>query len=514
MNTPSLQDLGKQPIPGPLVAGSELREEPEFEALESEIAKLSSPVHSSTLDWGKVNQIALELLATKGKDMLVASYLTGGLLETRGLPGLADGLKVLADLLETYWDNLFPTLKRMRGRRNAIQWLIDRIQQRAIESDWAALAPQPEELLLALTTHLQAIDRVLLDKDTDAPSVRSVLTLIKAIPAIDARPVAAEPSALKSAGAAPPVHQATELVLDSSEQCERALDKALEQIKSISEWFLSHDAGNPLAYRLSRAAAWLPIDTLPPADAGSTKIPPPLLQVVDVLQRLKANQADMDLVQFAETQLSTFPFWLDLNCVCAQALGRLGSDFSAAQAEVCGHTVRLIERLPGLAELTFDGGMPFADAETQNWLATLAVDASGQAGAKSNSASRDSDSVMRAISTARGLAAGDDLLGAADCLQQQLATKPPARDQLVIRIRLCELLLAHRPRAALHGFAESILATIDHHALATWDPDLAIDGMKVAYGVWSRDDDDKDLAASVLAKIALLDATAAVKLLT
>ena len=76
MTTPSLQDLGKQPIPGPLVAGSELREEPEFEALESEIAKLSSPVHSSTLDWRKVNQIALELLATKGKDMLVASYLS------------------------------------------------------------------------------------------------------------------------------------------------------------------------------------------------------------------------------------------------------------------------------------------------------------------------------------------------------------------------------------------------------------------------------------------------------
>lgn len=506
-------ELGKLPIAGPLPAGSEVREDPDFELLESEIAKLSSPVHSSTLEWGKVTQLSTDLLSNKGKDMLVACYLTGGLLETRGLPGLADGFRVLADLLETYWDTLFPNLKRMRGRRNALQWLIDRIQQRALEADWSAMSPQPEELLAALMSSLQSIDKVLLDKDPDAPSVRSILGLIKAIPVIDTTPVEAKTDNQSGSDKAA-ASSSLDAKLESSAECERALESACSRLIQIAEWYLNNETTNPIAYRLDRLAAWTPLNGLPPADNGQTKIPPPISQIVEALQRLKVSQSDADLVQFAEAQLSAFPFWLDLNFICADALGRLGAEYSAAQAEVCGETARLVARLPGLAELSFDGGMPFADGDTLGWLSTLQSNKnSSNAGAASRGTNRESESVLTAIASARALAASDDLIGAADCLQQQLALNLPARDHLVLRIRLCEMLLVHRPRALLKGFAQSLLATIDHHDLGTWDPALALDGLKVAYDVMSRDEDDKESINALLARMVALDAGVAVKLL-
>lgn len=514
MATPLITELGKQPIAGPTPAGSEVREEPDFELLESEIAKLSSPVHSSTLAWGKVTELSAALLSSKGKDMLVACYLTGGMLETRGLPGLADGFHVLEDLLETYWDTLFPSLKRMRGRRNALQWLLDRIQQRALESDWASMQPQPEELLKALISSLQNIDKILLDKDSEAPSVRSVLALIKAIPVIDTTPVETKTQIQNDSDKASGGNSALDTKLESSADCERALETACGRLGHIAEWYLNNEATNPLAYRLDRMAAWTSLNMLPPADNGHTKIPPPISQIVEALQRLKNSQSNADLVQFAEAQLSAFPFWLDLNFICADALGRLGAEYAAAQAEVCGETARLVARLPGLADLSFDGGMPFADGQTISWLASLPSSQTGSASSlSSRSSAQESKSVLSAIANARALAANDDLIGAADCLQQQLALNPVARDQLVLRIRLCEMLLLHRPRALLKGFAQSLLATIDHHDLGRWDPELALDGLKVAYDVMSRDEDDKESINALLARMVQLDAGVAVKLL-
>ena len=133
MTTYDIRILGQQPIDGALPAGNDVRDDPLYEAVEAEIAKLSSPVHSASIQWEVVTQLCTELLATKGKDLMVACYLTGGLYETRSLRGLAEGLTVVADMLQTYWDTLYPPIKRIRGRRNAVQWLMDRLQQRASE---------------------------------------------------------------------------------------------------------------------------------------------------------------------------------------------------------------------------------------------------------------------------------------------------------------------------------------------------------------------------------------------
>ena len=511
MTTSAISELGKQPFDGASPAGSEVRGEPAFDQLEAELSKLSSPVHSASIDWNRITRLSAELLSTKGKDLLVACYLTGGLFETRSLTGMADGLQVIADMLATYWDTLYPPLKRIRGRRNAIQWLIDRIQQRATEVAWTSLPPQDASLVARLLASLQTIDLVLMDKDSEAPSVRSLLTMVRALPTIaeevlaQARP-SAEPASAKAAiEASPPVE------IDSNDQAEQVLGEVCAQMEPIAQWLLNADLANPLPYRLDRLAAWTPINSLPPVLSGYTRIPGPASQLVDALVKLKISQADEDLVNFAEAQLATFPFWLDLNSVCAAALERMGSRFDAAQREVCGETVRLVARLPGIEKLVFATGLPFADDETTDWLAGLAA---AQMSTDASGGPRERDAIAVVLGNALALAASHDLNGAVSCLQQQLALGNTPKEDFFLRIRLCELLVTERPGAALEAFALSLMDGIDRHQLVDWEPALALDALQVAYKVMTRNEDNKAAADSLLKRIVMLDAGTAVRLVT
>jgi type VI secretion system protein ImpA len=65
-------------------------------------------------NWRKVAETATDLLG-KTKDLRVAAWLTRAELANRGLPGLADGLKLIASLLETFWETLYPKLDRDEG---------------------------------------------------------------------------------------------------------------------------------------------------------------------------------------------------------------------------------------------------------------------------------------------------------------------------------------------------------------------------------------------------------------
>ncbi|MET0383307.1 MAG: type VI secretion system protein TssA [Burkholderiaceae bacterium] len=65
-------------------------------------------------NWRKVGAMATELLG-KTKDLRVAAWLTRAELANRGLPGLADGLKLIATLVENFWETVYPPLDRDEG---------------------------------------------------------------------------------------------------------------------------------------------------------------------------------------------------------------------------------------------------------------------------------------------------------------------------------------------------------------------------------------------------------------
>ena len=78
---------------------------------------------------------------------------------------------------------------------------------------------------------------------------------------------------------------------------------------------------------------------------------------------------------------------------------------------------------------------------------------------------------------------------------------------------MCDLLLEHRPGARLDSFARAVVAEIDRFGVCTWDPPQAVEGLRARYAIPSRNDDNQAEADALLARIAPLNAAAAVRLI-
>jgi type VI secretion system protein ImpA len=59
-------------------------------------------------DWRPVQQRAVKVLAEKSKDLEIAAYLIEALGRLHGFPGLRDGFRLARELVERYWDGLYP----------------------------------------------------------------------------------------------------------------------------------------------------------------------------------------------------------------------------------------------------------------------------------------------------------------------------------------------------------------------------------------------------------------------
>jgi type VI secretion system protein ImpA len=75
--------------------------------------------------WSTVVSAAVDLLSGVGKDLEVAAWLVEALVRTEGFAGLRDGIKVIAGVVEKYWETCFPELDEdgIEGKVTAIAGL-------------------------------------------------------------------------------------------------------------------------------------------------------------------------------------------------------------------------------------------------------------------------------------------------------------------------------------------------------------------------------------------------------
>lgn len=105
------------PIPGPSRAGSDLRYEPIYDKIKEARREDDDAPQGEwqrarkTADWVLVSRLAGDALATKSKDLQIAAWLAEAQLRRQGFPGLRDGLEVIRNLIEQYWDDLYPELE-------------------------------------------------------------------------------------------------------------------------------------------------------------------------------------------------------------------------------------------------------------------------------------------------------------------------------------------------------------------------------------------------------------------
>jgi len=82
-----------------------------------------------TANWRLVEETATSVLRTQSKDLQVAMWLTEANLKLYGFAGLADGFRLVRELIDRYWEQgLFPTVEDgLEYRAGPLAWLNDKL---------------------------------------------------------------------------------------------------------------------------------------------------------------------------------------------------------------------------------------------------------------------------------------------------------------------------------------------------------------------------------------------------
>ncbi len=105
------------PIPGPNVAGADLRYDPVYDKIkearkEDDDAPQGDWQRPRKLaDYALVTKLAGDALAARSKDLQLAAWLTEAQLRREGFAGLRAGLELLRTLLAEFWEGLYPPLE-------------------------------------------------------------------------------------------------------------------------------------------------------------------------------------------------------------------------------------------------------------------------------------------------------------------------------------------------------------------------------------------------------------------
>lgn len=253
LDAETLNAVATAPIPGDAPAGESIRYEEAWGVLEAEVAKLENP-GGGDVDWRAVEQGAVALLTTKGKDALLMAWLVRAMWHRDGMPGLAAGLEAVKAMLAAFWDGMHP--QRVRARRAALEWLGDKLApilgeeqvrgnpdetarcRAAIEGivGWAGDRFEGEDCgLIGLATRLRELAEAGGAAAAPAESGDAPAAGDEAAPAAAARP----------AGPSGPIANRAQAVV---------------RLKELGDWFARHEPHSPIVPLLRRAETWSRLD--------------------------------------------------------------------------------------------------------------------------------------------------------------------------------------------------------------------------------------------------------------
>ena len=454
--------LGQVPIPGGSPAGEALSGDDDFDKLRAEVSR--DPVLGVPVDWKSVADLSQTLLAERSKDFAVASYLAVGLVHNDGLVGLRDGLRVMLDLFQHFWETAFPPIpKRMRGRINALSFLSERTASAVAEIE-PKLADA--ECVNECGEILEEIERLSgeLCGDHEIPLgdiTRALRELTSRVPT----PAAPEPVA--GAGSASTGSSAPGFAASTEFNSRSDIDSLMRR---VSTFLKENDARDPLGYRLPRIVDFGELDSEPPDEGGELLIPGPDASQLSGMRSLWAASDWLGLVETADNVCRASPLCLDAHRYCSEGLAGLGGPYQAAADGIRDEVKSLLKRAPRLVRLRFSDGTPLADPETQQWLQDESTGAEPTATVASDI---DPEELNAARTEARELARKGDLPAALARLGQTLAGDPSPRGRFLGRLELAELCAGTgHDRVALPMLAE-LDDTLHQHGLDAWEPALS-----------------------------------------
>ncbi|MEN6623399.1 MAG: type VI secretion system protein TssA [Smithella sp.] len=521
-----LLEIGKSSIPGPNPAGQDSRDDPDFIAMSAEVEKLSSFTATGTVDWDKVVKLSAAILSDKSKDIMALSYLCNGLLSTRGLNGLSVGVKIMRDMVETFWDNMFPSKKRMRGRLNAIDWWKEKVQNGINALDTEIWTKEEKDNFI---NDLYALDSFLGDNLPDAPILSSLISEISSkitepeakeekpdIPQEVSTPVDKTPADIPEAKKIPPtisLPKEQEISSNSEQDTDKLIRQGLGILGNAATVLRKQNPLDVMSFRLNRIAAWSSVTALPPISDGRTMIPPPDTQITNAINILYKAGNWLDLLDAAESRIREFLFWIDLNLYVTQSLTHLGraevSDMIASQ------TSSYVQRLPGIEKYCFADGMPFAGEETREWLRSLKKGPSDSATVSIASIDTIEGTVAQEMVDAQDLIKKNDLMSVFNSFQNKINNSSSVREKFIREISFVNLLISEKKLRLIQPHINNLLSMLDSYQIEKWEPQLAVEALFTVFTGLRIQPEKKDdsLSDSILNRITVLNPGVAMDLM-
>ncbi|HEJ7990984.1 TPA: type VI secretion system protein TssA [Serratia liquefaciens] len=450
-----------QPVSGDAPCGEDPGYDDDFQQLREEMDRLSG------IDPEQICRLCEKLLTTVTKDIRVAVWYAWARLAMDGEAGLADGLELLAALLQRFGPQLHP--QRERPRRAALDWLagtrmldclalypevsVDdsrRIAGALLVMEQTTTADDGEPLIQAGALYAALGSRLMTSGGADA--------------------VIPQNSADNTPGISATTPHASPLPTGTSIASGRDL---LDLARQMSTWLNEQPDGWLAAHRLMKTLRHDSLQQLPPSEGnGRTRIEPPKADARALLKRLYQQQRWNELREQADSLFSRGAghLWLDVQWYIHQALLTQGRE---AEATIIQDDLKgLLRRLPGLEALAFNDGSPFADEVTLNWIRQQVLgDAADWQGSTVSAASTTDNDILALEAEAQEKADGDGVEAALTWLQQRPGVVT-ARERWLMQLLMARIAEQYgKSTLALHLLGELNMQA-GSLTLQQWEPEL------------------------------------------
>jgi type VI secretion system protein VasJ len=371
------------PISDASPAGDDATSSESYFKLDMEVAKV-------TPDYKVCIDLASEILREISKDLRVASWLCLAWYRTDKLPGLANGIILMLELLKAYKEDLFP--KKPAHKSKAIQYIdtsrfVKLVERETIDAGVAPTVVELESLLKQLADEgkkqfpenvpdLKELTGIISDFKEEAEKLTKKPGGEPAAGAEPPKKADSPPAQEKAAPAPPPkTPAAPKPPVVSADMAVESEQGAIFSLKKILKFYLQQEneevQHRPHVFGISRILIWGKL-TLPSSEKSVTPISAPDAAIVSTLQQWIGEQNWSKLVPAIEQNFlnedSPFKYWLTAQRYLCDALEQAGGSGRTAAEEIMFQTARLLQRFPGLSGLKFSDNTPFADSETQSWI--------------------------------------------------------------------------------------------------------------------------------------------------
>lgn len=449
------------PISNSSPTGEDPGYDDDFQRIREEVNKLSG------IDTGLICQLAEKLLTTTAQDIRIATYYCWARLHQDGEAGFAEGLELLAGMLQRFGAQLHP--QRDRSRKAAVEWLAG---SRVLDS--LSLYPEVVRADAQRTTGALLLihDALKAEPDTSRPALNALYSALESRLMMAGGVDAVVPQNASATKPDPPVSETAENHAPLLSRITSGQD-LLAQARTLTGYLRDQPGGWLAAHRLMKSLRHDTLSAIPAPDAeGKTRIEPPRADQRAMLKRLYLQQSWSEILEQADSAFSRGAnhLWLDLQWYIHQALQKSGQNVLAdiVAADLKG----VLRRLPGLETLAFNDGTPFADEVTLHWInQSVLDDMSGWQDESFSTISAADNDILTLEPEALEKADSDGL----DAALHWLQTRPGAesvRDKWLLRLLMARV----AEQKGKNELALHLLGELDSAAqsitLTQWTPEL------------------------------------------